>query len=218
MSIVAVFMSIKVPNLRENLDSFHSNLREISIGYFKNSAYRLALLCGVVAGTTHFILIGLIPEAFVNRGETLAIITGLIGLGRLVSVLGKYAAGWAFDNWGGVRSAQVVMFSMLCFGFLVLALPSNLGLIPVIPFVCFTAMLFPISNAIVIGSLPAKSSFGVGIYRASLMISSAVLSVVFSFALRFFQTFDVMMWALTIPAIGLFLSSHSSFFRSENIE
>ena len=205
ISIVAVCLSIKVPNLKENVESVSIGLQKMAIQYSKNSSYRLALMCGVVAGTTHYLVIGLIPEAFVDRGETLA------------SMLGKYAAGWAFDRWGGPRSAQAVMSLMLCFGFLVLALPPKLGLIPIIPFVCFTAMLFPISNAIVIGALPAKSSLGVGIYRASLMIASAVLSVFFSIALRHFGTFHVMLWALAIPAVGILFNRRSTLSLSKNI-
>ena len=212
ISIVAVCLSIKVPNLKENVESVSIGLQKMAIQYSKNSSYRLALMCGVVAGTTHYLVIGLIPEAFVDRGETLALVTGLVGIGRLASMLGKYAAGW-----GGPRSAQAVMSLMLCFGFLVLALPPKLGLIPIIPFVCFTAMLFPISNAIVIGALPAKSSLGVGIYRASLMIASAVLSVFFSIALRHFGTFHVMLWALAIPAVGILFNRRSTLSLSKNI-
>jgi len=174
-------------------------------------------MCGVVAGTTHYLVIGLVPEAFVDRGETLALVTGLVGIGRIASMIGKYAAGWAFDRWGGPRSAQAVMALMLCFGFLVLALPPKLGLIAIIPFVCFTATLFPISNAIVIGALPAKSTLGVGIYRASLMIASAVLSVIFSIALLYFGTFPVMLWALTIPAVGILFIHRSKISPPKNI-
>ncbi len=218
ISVVAICLSIKVPDLKENLEPVKLGLQNLAVQYSKNSSYRLALICGVVAGTTHYLVIGLIPEAFVDRGETLALVTGLIGIGRLASMLGKYAAGWAFDRWGGPRSAQVVMSLMLCSGFLVLALPTKLGLIPIIPFVCFTAMLFPISNAIVIGALPAKSSLGVGIYRASLMISSAVLSVFFAIALRNFGTFEVMLSALAIPIFGILYARRSIKTQLKRIE
>lgn len=217
ITIVAVCLSIKVPNLKENVEWVNLGLQKMAIQYSKNSTYRLALMCGVVAGTTHYLVIGLIPEAFVDRGETLALVTGLVGIGRIASMLGKYAAGWAFDRWGGPRSAQAVMLLMLCFGFLVLALPPKLGLIAIIPFVCFTAMLFPISNAIVIGALPAKSSLGVGIYRASLMIASAVLSVFFSIALRHFGIFNVMLWAMMIPAVGILFNRRYTLLSSKNI-
>lgn len=216
ISIVAVCLSIKVPDLKENVESVNLGLQKMAIEYSKNSSYRLALMCGVVAGTTHYLVIGLIPEAFVDRGVALALVTGLVGIGRLASMPGKYAAGWAFDRWGGPRSAQAVMSLMLCFGFFVLVLPPKLGLIPIIPFVCFTAMLFPISNAIVIGALPAKSSLGVGIYRASLMISSAVLSILFSIALRHFGTFQVMLWALTIPVVGILFNHRSTHSRAKS--
>jgi hypothetical protein len=79
-------------------------------------------------------------------------------------------------------------------------------------------MLFPISNAIVIGALPAKSSLGVGIYRASLMISSAVLSVFFTIALRNFGTFEVMLSALAIPIFGILYARRSIKTQLKRIE
>lgn len=208
MSILAASFAVRTPNLSETSEVLSRSLRGNVVEYVRQPMYRLALVCGVVAGTTHYIVIGLIPEAFVDNGETLAVVTGLIGAGRILSMGGKYLAGWTFDRWGGPRSAQIVMSLMLVFGILVLVLPARWGIIPIVPFVAVTAMLFPISNAMVVSSLPAKATWGVGIYRSTLMIASALLSVVFSVALRRFDTINVMLFALCIPVIGLLINRH----------
>ncbi|MHB1128705.1 MAG: MFS transporter [Ilumatobacteraceae bacterium] len=206
IAIVAASFTVRTPNLFETSEIFSKSLGGSVVEYVRQPMYRLALVCGVVAGTTHFLVIGLIPEAFVDRGEALAVVTGLIGAGRILSMGGKYLAGWTFDRWGGPRSAQIVMSLMAVFGILVLVLPARWGLIPIVPFVAVTAMLFPISNAMVVSSLPPKAAWGVGIYRATLMIASALLSVIFSVALRRFDIIDVMLVALCIPIIGLFIN------------
>ena len=71
------------------------------------------------------------------------------------------------------------------------------------PFVAFTSMLFPVSNVMVVSALPARASWGVGIYRATLMLASAACAGLMSVALRWFDTRTVMLAGLAIPLLGI---------------
>lgn len=165
--------------------------------------YRLALLVGVVAGTNHYVVAGLTPEHFVSRGVALGLAAGLVGAGRLASVGGKVVAGRLFDRYGGRRTVQVVVASTIVSGLLLLAPPGRLGLIAVGPFVCTTAMLFPVSNAIVIASLPSRTTWGVGVYRCVLVGSASACAGLVSLALTATSTTAVMVAALVIPTVVL---------------
>ena len=115
----------------------------------------------------------------------------------------KYFAGWAIDRWGGPRSAELIMIAMVTFGAAELLLPGRWALLPILPFVAFTSMLFPVSNVMVVSALPARASWGVGIYRATLMLASAACAGLMSVALRWFDTRTVMLAGLAIPLLGI---------------
>jgi|GEM_PF-926336 predicted MFS family arabinose efflux permease len=174
--------------------------------YLRHPGYRMALVTGVAAGTTHYVVIGLTPQHFVDRGTGLALVTGLVGAGRLASVGGKFVSGWGVDRIGGARTAVLLLATVVALGTAVVLMPGELGLWAVAPFVCVTAMLFPVSNAIVVISLPARASWGVGIYRAALMLASAVCAGLVSLALRATDTGPVMFVALAVPFVVALLT------------
>ncbi len=203
IGVLAVGMALITPDVADATPEPPTSLLRSAADYTRRPLYRLALGTGVVAGTVHYVIVGLTPELFVGRGVRLALVTGVVGVGRLVSMITKYFAGWAIDRWGGPRSAELIMIAMVTFGAAELLLPGRWALLPILPFVAFTSMLFPVSNVMVVSALPARASWGVGIYRATLMLASAACAGLMSVALRWFDTRTVMLAGLAIPLLGI---------------
>lgn len=203
-------LAIATPKLAEADGPRTTTFIRDAVSYWADPPYLLALMTGVAAGVTHYVVIGLTPQHFVERGAALTLAAGLIGAGRLASVGGKVFSGWLFDRIGGPRTAQILLAAIVAFGAIQMLLPRQLGLLAIAPLVCVTAMLFPVSNAMVVVALPARASWGVGVYRSTLMLASAVSAGVVSLALLQLDTGPVMLIALAVPlAVGLWIG-HSS--------
>jgi predicted MFS family arabinose efflux permease len=207
---LAVGLAIAPPSLPSAVERAPIALRAEFKRYFANPRYRIAVFTGVVAGNTHYVVIGLTPEHFVSRNVMIGLIGGLVGAGRVCSMGGKYLSGWGFDRFGGVRTAEALMIAIVVLGIAEVTLPGRLGLVPVVPFVCLTAMLFPVSNAMVVDSLPDRASWGVGVYRSTLMLASAACALLVSVGLRYFSTTSMMLAGLGIPTAGIFVTARLS--------
>jgi predicted MFS family arabinose efflux permease len=170
--------------------------------YLGSPLYRMSLVTGAVAGTTSYVINGFTPTLFDDRGATLGIITALIGIGRLTSAGGKYLSGWLFDKIGGPQAARLIMTAITVLGLAQVLPPYQIGALFIIPFVCATAMLFPVSNALSAAALPERSSWGMGVYRAALVLASAVVSGIVTVLLHFFSLDAVMVAALAVPLTG----------------
>jgi MFS family permease len=204
VGVLALGLTLVTPDVADGPREPVGPLFGSALTYSRLPLYRLALVTGAVAGTVHYVIVGLTPEYFVtDRAVALGVVTAFIGVGRIVSMVGKYLAGWAFDRFGGPRSAQLIMSAVLVFGAAELLLPGRWGLLPILPFAAFTSMLFPVSNAMVVTSLPPRASWGVGVYRSTLMLASAVCAGLMSLALLRFETRTVMIAGLAIPAAGI---------------
>jgi len=200
---VALVFAIFAPRLVEAQASSHipplvGSLRS----YLRKPLYRMSLVTGAVAGTTSYVINGFMPTLFDDRGATLGIITALIGIGRLTSAGGKYLSGWMFDRIGGPPAARLIMFAITALGLAELVPPPQIGAVFIIPFVCATAMLFPVSNALSVVALPERSSWGMGVYRAALVLASALVSGVVTVLLHFFSLDAVMIATLAVPLAG----------------
>ncbi len=200
-AILAATFALATPHLLEAEAGTPGGFAAAAVGYLKTPMYQTAVMTGVAAGTTHYVIIGLTPEHFVDRGAQLALVTGLVGAGRIASIAGKYLSGWSVDRIGGQRTAVILLLVGVGLGALVLLPPGRMGLWAVAPFVCVTAMLFPVSNSIVVEALPARASWGAGLYRAVLMLASAACAALVSVALRSTTTTTVMLVALSIPLV-----------------
>lgn len=200
-AVLSGAFAVVTPHLVEAEAGAPGGFFDAAIRYLKTPMYQTAVMTGVAAGTTHYVIIGLTPEHFVGRGAQLALVTGLVGAGRIASIGGKYLSGWSVDRIGGQRTAVILLLTGVGFGALVLLPPGRLGLWAVAPFVCVTAMLFPVSNSIVVEALPARASWGAGLYRAVLMLASALCAAMVSVALRTTTTMTVMIFALAIPLV-----------------
>jgi predicted MFS family arabinose efflux permease len=170
--------------------------------YVAHPLYRMSLVTGAVAGTMSYVVNGFTPTLFDDRGATLGIITALVGIGRLVSAGGKYFSGWMFDRIGGPHAARLVMLAITVLGLAELLPPYRIGALFIVPFVCATAMLFPISNALSVVALPERGSWGMGVYRAALVLASAAVSGVVTVLLRYFSLDAVMVGTLILPLAG----------------
>jgi predicted MFS family arabinose efflux permease len=171
-------------------------------GYLRDPFYRLSLVTALVAGSTTYVFIGFAPTLFVDRGISLAVVATLIGVGRLSSVGGKFVAGWMFDRVGGPRSAQWIMFTIAALGLPLVALPHGWGVVVIVPFVLVTASLFPVSNALSVTGLPERSTWGIGVYRALLVGSSAALAALVGVLLDVVSLDAVMYGTLLLPLAG----------------
>jgi predicted MFS family arabinose efflux permease len=200
-AVLSLAFAIVTPHLTEAEAGPPGGFVRSAVAYLRTPLYQTALTTGVAAGTTHYVIIGLTPEHFVDRGAKLALVTGLVGVGRIASMGGKYLSGWSVDRIGGARTAVLLLVSVVVLGGMVLLPPGEMGLWAVAPFVCATAMLFPVSNSIVVDALPARASWGAGLYRAVLMLASAICAGLVSVALRVTGTTTVMLVALTIPLV-----------------
>lgn len=170
--------------------------------YLRQPLYQMSLVTALVAGTSTYIFIGYAPTLFVDRGVSLTVVAMLVGVGRLASVGGKYVAGWMFDRFGGPQSARWIMLAMAICGVPLVALPGGWGVLVVTPFVLITASLFPISNALSVAGLPERSTWGIGVYRAILVGSSALLAGVVGVVLHTVSLDAVMYGTLLVPLAG----------------
>jgi predicted MFS family arabinose efflux permease len=168
----------------------------------RSPLYRVALLTGVVAGTTNYVIIGLSPTMFVDRGEALPFIVTLMGIGRLAATVGKFGGGRLYDRFGGLLTSTVVMLTLVVVGAAMLMTPPVAGAILVIPFVTVAAILFTVSNTLSVSALPSRSSFTIGVYRAVLVGSSAVVSAAVGVLAHAIPLQQIILLTLAVPLIG----------------
>jgi len=169
-------------------------------GYLRQPLYQMSMVTALVAGSSAYIFLGFLPQLFVDRGASLTLVATLIGVGRLASVGAKWVAGWMFDRFGGARSASWIMLAIAACGVPLVALPGTWGAFVIVPFVVVMSSLFPISNALSVAGLPERSTWGIGVYRAVLVGSSAALAGVIGTLLQYFSLDAVMYGSLLVPA------------------
>jgi predicted MFS family arabinose efflux permease len=198
----ALFAAIFSPHLVEAKSTQIPPLLPSLRSYLATPLYRMSLVTGAVAGTASYVVLGFTPSLFDDRGATLGIVTALVGLGRLLSAVGKYVSGWLFDKIGGPQAARLIMLAITVLGLAELVPPYHIGAFFIIPFVCATAMLFPVSNALSATALPERSSWGMGVYRAALVLASAIVSGIVTVLLHFFSLDVVMVATLAVPLGG----------------
>jgi predicted MFS family arabinose efflux permease len=201
-AVLTIGLVVVVPPLLDSTGGTPPPMLASLRTYLRDPFYQMSLVTALVAGSATYIFIGFAPTLFVDRGVTLTVVATLIGVGRLASIAGKYVAGWMFDRFGGPQSAQWIMYAIAACGVPLVALPGSWGVAVVAPFVLVTASLFPISNALSVAGLPERSTWGVGVYRALLVGSSALLSGVVGVLLHTFSLDTVMYGSLALPLAG----------------
>jgi len=198
-AVLSLGLALIAPQLLDSTGGRPPPMLAALRSYLRHPLYQMSLVTALVAGSMTYIFIGFTPTLFVDRGVSLSLVASLIGVGRLMSVGGKYIAGRMFDRFGGPRSAQWIMLAIAVVGVPLVALPGAWGAAVLVPFVLITASLFPISNALSVTGLPERSTWGIGVYRALLVGSSAVLSGAVGVLLHHFSLDTVMYGALLLP-------------------
>ena len=200
--VLALGLAVAAPPLLDSIGGRPPPMVASLRRYLREPLYQMSLVTALVAGSATYIFIGYAPTLFVDRGVSLTIVAVLIGVGRLASIGGKYVAGWMFDRFGGPQSARWVMFAIAIWGVPLVALPEGWGVVAVVPFVLVTASLFPISNALSVAGLPERSTWGIGVYRALLVGSAALLSAFVGVLLQVLSLDAVMYGTLLLPLAG----------------
>jgi len=201
--VLAFGFTVFTPKLPEAEGARSAGLARDAVGYLRDRRYRAAMTVGIVASICNYIVIGLTPEHFVGQHTSAKVIGALVGAGRIASMVGKYVSGWLLDRIGGPATAQLLMSLLVLFGMAELATPHQFGLWAVVLVVCTSAMLFPVSNAMVVAALPGRATWGVGVYRAALMVSSAICSGLTGLALQAFSSTTVLIAALAVPLVAV---------------
>jgi predicted MFS family arabinose efflux permease len=200
-SVLAAGLVLVAPPLRDAepgpggtwqslLDSLHQPL------------YRMSLITALVAGMTNYIILGFAPLLFTERGATLSLIATMIGVGRILSSIGKYGAGWLMDRFGGPATGVWLMASIAALGLPFFLLPTTWGAPVVIPLLVVSAGLFTTSNILSVQALPSRSTFSLGAYRAFLVAFSAVLSALVAVLLHVVGLRAIMLGSLVVPALA----------------
>jgi predicted MFS family arabinose efflux permease len=215
-AVLALGLAVAAPPLLDSAGGRPPPMIASLRGYLREPLYQMSLLTALVAGSTTYIFIGYAPTLFVDRGVSLTVVAVLVGVGRLASIGGKYVAGWMFDRVGGPQSARWIMFAIAAWGVPLVALPGEWGVVAVAPFVLVTASLFPISNALSVAGLPERSTWGIGVYRAILVGSSALLSAVVGILLHVLSLDAVMYGTLFLPLAGAVVAGVMTRSREED--
>lgn len=164
--------------------------------------YRMSLITALVAGMTNYILLGFAPLLYTERGAKLSLIATMIGVGRIVSSVGKYGAGWLMDRFGGPATGVALMALIAALGLPFFLLPTSWGAPVVIPLLVVSAGLFTTSNILSVQGLPSRSTFSLGAYRAFLVAFSAVLSSLVAVLLNVVGLRSIMLGSLVVPAVA----------------
>ncbi len=169
-------------------------------GYLQHRLYRLSATTSLAGLAMHYIVIGFSPTLFVDRGQSLSIVSLMIVIGRLGSVPGKIVFGTLFDRRGGLWATRAILGATAILGVPLLVAPSAIGLWLLPVFVALSASVFPIANALLVAALPPRSSWGIGTFRAVLLGASALLAALAGVLLHVVALPVVMAGALVIPA------------------
>ena len=176
MAGFAIVLAVATPPLRDAepgpagvmLESLRFSLRQ--------ALYRMSLITALVAGMSNYILLGFAPLLFTERGAKLSLIATYIGVGRVVSAIGKYGAGWLIDRFGGPATGVGLMTGIAALGLPFFLLPTAWAAPVVIPLLTVSAGLFTVSNILSVQALPSRSTFSLGVYRSILVAFSALVS------------------------------------------
>lgn len=167
----------------------------------KIPAYRLAGFASFGGVSMHFVVIGFSPVYFVDRGVHLGLVATMIAIGRVLSAPVKLVGGTLYDRSGGPWTARLMMFATAAVGVPLVLAPADIGVYLLVPFVAVAVSVLPVANAMLVASLPPKSGWGIGTFRAALLGSAALLAGAVSLLLRWIELDVLMLAALAIPAV-----------------
>ena len=171
--------------------------------YAKVRTYRLAGYASVGGVSMHYLVIGLAPLYFVDRGVELWLVAILLAAGRALSAAVKLVGGALYDRHGGPWTARQMMLATSALGLLTVLLPAAAGVWVLVAFVAVAVSVLPVANAMLVSALPERSGWGIGIFRAGLLGSAALLSAAANRLLEWdlLSLKSVMLVSLALPTL-----------------
>ncbi len=169
--------------------------------YVRLRSYRLSAYASFGGVSMHYVAIGFSPVYFVDRDVSLGLVVAMLAAGRALSAAVKLVGGALYDRFGGPWTARLMMIVSTLLGLAVVVTPAEVGVWLLVPFVGVAVSALPVANAMLVASLPAKSGWGIGTFRAGLLGSAALLSGLVSLLLRWLPLETLMLASLALPAL-----------------
>ena len=169
--------------------------------YARMRVLRLSGLASFGGVSMHYVVIGFAPVYFVDRGIHLGLTVSLIAAGRVLSAGVKLVGGALYDRYGGLWTARLMMLVTSGLGVPMLAAPTNWGVWLLVPFVGIAVSVLPVANAMLVEALPPQSGWGIGVFRAALLGSAALLSAIVGLLLLWLPLETLMLASLSLPLL-----------------
>ena len=169
--------------------------------YARIRALHLSGMASFGGVSMHYVVIGFAPVYFVDQGVHLGLTVSLIAAGRVLSAGVKLAGGALYDRYGGLWTARLMMLVTSALGLPMLLAPARWGVWLLVAFVGIAVSVLPVANAMLVGALPPQSGWGIGVFRAALLGSAAVLSGVVSLLLQWLPLESLMLASLSLPLL-----------------
>lgn len=169
--------------------------------YARMRTLRLSGLASFGGVSMHYVVIGFAPVYFVDRGIHLGLTVSLIAAGRVLSAGVKLVGGALYDRYGGLWTARLMMLVTSGLGLPMLLAPARWGVWLLVAFVGIAVSVLPVANAMLVGALPPQSGWGIGVFRAALLGSAAVLSGVVTLLLQWLPLETLMLASLSLPLL-----------------
>lgn len=169
--------------------------------YARMRTLRLSGLASFGGVSMHYVVIGFAPVYFVDRGIHLGLTVSLIAAGRVLSAGVKLVGGALYDRYGGLWTARLMMLVTSGLGLPMLLAPARWGVWLLVAFVGIAVSVLPVANAMLVGALPPQSGWGIGVFRAALLGSAAVLSGVVTLLLQWLPLESLMLASLSLPLL-----------------
>lgn len=169
--------------------------------YARMRTLRLSGLASFGGVSMHYVVIGFAPVYFVDRGIHLGLTVSLIAAGRVLSAGVKLVGGALYDRYGGLWTARLMMLVTSGLGLPMLLTPARWGVWLLVAFVGIAVSVLPVANAMLVGALPPQSGWGIGVFRAALLGSAAVLSGVVTLLLQWLPLESLMLASLSLPLL-----------------
>lgn len=182
--------------------------------YARMRTLRLSGLASFGGVSMHYVVIGFAPVYFVDRGIHLGLTVSLIAAGRVLSAGVKLVGGALYDRYGGLWTARLMMLVTSGLGLPMLLAPARWGVWLLVAFVGIAVSVLPVANAMLVGALPPQSGWGIGVFRAALLGSAAVLSGVVTLLLQWLPLETLMLASLSLPLL-VATATHAAIPRQE---
>lgn len=163
------------------------------------------VLVGGVAAIAQFGLVVFIPAFGVEHWALSATAAaGVLFVGRIVSIPGKYVAGWMVDRLGVGRAARVTGLALFASGLAWVVLPDWAAIVAAVFFATAAGALFPMANVVAVQQFGDLGSL-LGVFRFVQMVIAAVSVSLIGAAASWFGMQAALGWSMValLAILGL---------------